>query len=458
MCDRTLATAAVHGALEDVHPGPVWNGNFQGNSGRNPRSVAWPGPCVESLHTAEDTLRSAHTISTTVTFGAALAVALQLAGCSSKHTDAPATGGTPAGALSVAPVVWNSAGTDVGKVEAVVEQDKSVAVFGSAGLFVFTGGSLVASDGSVTAWKSAASIPSADGLTTWIVGVTGDGKVLRVHTDGPPEDVGERYGVATDKVQAVVGDAGRVAFLFDAGFAVSDGKNVTRYQAAGLHSVASNGGFVALAVDGGLRLFDHDKETDLGLADAAFVAYDAGGALFAATHHAVYKVENGAVTMLYDAGARTIHDLAAAGANVWFALDADLGLYAGGQVAVGSGGTLATDARLAGSPSGDVWAESGGQLQRFAAQTGAGGDEANWAATVQPVFNAVCSNCHSAPGTGKDSSGTDLSTYAGWSARKAKVYARVVQQAGTSSAMPPPSSGLKLTDAQHAALEAWSKP
>lgn len=288
--------------------------------------------------------------------------------------------------------------------------------------------------------------------------MSGDGKVLRVHTDAPPEDVGDSYGVGGDKVQSVVGDAGRVAFLFDTGFAISDGKNITRYGAAGLHSLATSAGLVALAVDNGLRIYDHGKETDIGLADAAFVAYDGAGALVAASHHAVYSVQNGVATKVYDAGARTIHDLAASGPNVWFSVDTDLAMLTGGRVALGTGGPLTADAHLSGSPSGDVWAASGGQLLRFAAQTGSGGDLAAWTATVQPVYAAVCSNCHSAAGSGKDSSGTDLSTYAAWTARKSKVYARVVQQAGTAAAMPPPNGGFSLTDAQRSAIEAWSKP
>ena len=407
---------------------------------------------------AEATLRSSRRFGWSVSGLPVFALLNLVVACSAKHgSDTPAPSVTPAAPLTVAPVTWNSGNTDVGQVQAVVEQDKSVSVFGSTGVYVFTGGSLVASDGSVTAWKSAAAIPSADGLTTWTVGVTGDGKVVRVHTDGPVEEVGDRYGVGSDKVQAVVGDAGRAAFLFDTGFAVSDGKNVTRYGASGLHSIATSGGFVALAVDGGVRVFENGKETDVGLADAAFVAYDASGALFAATHHGVYKVDGAAATVVYDAGAGTIHDLAAGGSNVWFALDANLGLVTGAQVAVGTGGALAPDARLVGSPTGDVWAESGGQLLRFAAQTGATGDEATWTSTVQPVFVAVCSNCHSAAGTGKDSSGIDLSTYAAWTGRKSKVYTRVITQAGTPSSMPPPTSGLALSDAQKAAIEAWSK-
>ena len=57
-----------------------------------------------------------------------------------------------------------------------------------------------------------------------------------------------------------------------------------------------------------------------------------------------------------------------------------------------------------------------------------------------------------------DSSRIDLSTYAAWSARKPSVYRRVVTNAATPAQMPPPSSGLALTDAQRAAVEAWSKP
>ena len=86
------------------------------------------------------------------------------------------------------------------------------------------------------------------------------------------------------------------------------------------------------------------------------------------------------------------------------------------------------------------------------------GDETTWNATVQPVFAAVCSNCHSPPGSGKDSSHIDLSTYGAWSTRRPTINGRVVAQAGTPTSMPPPGSGYVLTDAQRAAIAAWSKP
>jgi mono/diheme cytochrome c family protein len=178
----------------------------------------------------------------------------------------------------------------------------------------------------------------------------------------------------------------------------------------------------------------------------------------AATAHALYEVYGTSVRAIYDAGSRTIHQLAAADASVWFTVDGDLGRWREGKVAVAAGGTLAPDAKLFGSGSGDAWVLSGGQLTRWTAEGGApAGDEATWTSTVQPVHAAVCSKCHSPPGSGLDSSRVDLSTYAAWSSKKDSIYRRVVTQAGTPAQMPPPSAGSPITDAQRAAIEAWSK-
>jgi mono/diheme cytochrome c family protein len=91
---------------------------------------------------------------------------------------------------------------------------------------------------------------------------------------------------------------------------------------------------------------------------------------------------------------------------------------------------------------------------------GGGGadDEAKWNTTVQPIYAAVCSNCHSPPGSDKSSSNIDLSTYGAWSQRRDAVYTRVVDRAGTAAAMPPPSSGMSITDDQRKAIGAWAKP
>ncbi len=363
----------------------------------------------------------------------------------------------PTGPLTLSPVTWNQGNADLGRVQAVLEHEGTIAVFGSAGVLFFTGGVLVGSDPSATTWRTAAAIPAADGISTWMAGVDSEGRVRRVRVNAPAQDVTERYGLAPSKVLDLAGDAGLAAFLLEGGFAIGNGRTITRYDAQGQRAIATRGGKVALAVDRGLRIFEQGKETGVALLDASFVAYDASNNLVAAAPRGVYQLTNGSPQLVYDAGSRTIHQLVSAGQNVWFQVDGDLGLLSGGQVSLGVGGTLTPDARLVGSPSGDVWVMAGGQLSRLAART-ATGDEATWLASVRPVHVAVCSNCHGASRSGKDSSNVDLSTYALWVAKKTSIYARVVQQADTQTAMPPGSAGFTLTADQKAAIEAWSKP
>jgi len=385
-----------------------------------------------------------------------LAAASVGAGCSSSDSGAST--------LTLSPVTWNPSNTNVGQVQAVAEYDKTVAVFGAQGVTAFVSGAAVGTDATVTSWTSSGVMPSADGLGMWLVGIDGDGRLRRVGSQAAIEDVSDRFGLASDKVQALAGDTGVTGFLLAQGLAVSDGKTVAHYDATTSHGVAAGAAQVAVAVDSGVRIFEPskgDQETDVGLPDATFVAYDATGGLFAATNHALYKVEGGEAHAVYDAGGRTVHALAAAGSNIWVAVDGDLAVVQNGQVSVTSGAAFPPDAHLAGSPSGDIWLVAGGQLFRYAVQAnagGGGGDEATWSATVQPIYASVCSNCHSAPGSGKDTSNVDLSNYALWDAHRAKIYQRVVAQAGTPTSMPPSGSGFTLTEVQRAAIEAWSKP
>ena len=382
-------------------------------------------------------------------------------GCSSSgDPEAPAGA---SGGLALAPVAWNPANADVGSVAAIVEQDKTLAIFGSKGVLTFTSGAIASSDATITDWRSAAVIPSPDGISTWLCGIDGAGHVMRVSTDQPPESVGERYGLASDKVKAVASAANLVAFLLEDGLAVSDGAKVTHYKVATPRALAmsKSNGLFALADGAGVRIFDHGKETDVALPDAQLVAYDGGGHLLAATSHALYAVEGGTATLVHDAGTRTIRQLDGAASAVWLTIDASLARWQNGQMGISTGATVAPDARLVASASGDVWVMSNGQLQRWsvaAGAAGAGGDEATWNASVQPVYAAVCSNCHSPPGSGKSSSNIDLSTYEAWSARRPRVYERVVTSAGKSTAMPPPSSAFQLTNEQREAIAAWSKP
>lgn len=395
---------------------------------------------------------------TRATFASLLVlVAASGAACWSTPEDGAASVEPPM-PLVLSPVAWNPSSVDVGTVQAVAESNVSVFVFGSKGVQELTSGAVVSSDDAVTDWRSAVAAPSADGLSTWIVGVDAHGHVLRVPVNGAPDDVSARYGLATDDVQSVVAATSRVAFLVNGGLAMTDGAHVVRYVTPA-RAVAANGDLVALADGGAVRLFTGDKQSEVALAGVELVAFDGAGALMAATAHALYRVNGSSVAKVYDAGARTIHGLVGAGSNVWFIVDGDLGRWHEGQVALATGGTLAPDARLAGSASGDVWVVSNGQLLRLGGGAAAmSPDEATWTSTVEPVHAAVCSKCHSPSGSGLDSSRIDLSTYAAWSARKPSVYRRVVTNAATPAQMPPPSSGLALTDAQRAAVEAWSKP
>lgn len=382
-------------------------------------------------------------------------VLVLVSGClSSSSSDATA----PPAALTPSSVTWNPSNVDVGTVQAVAEQDSLLLLFGSKGVLTLTSGSVVSADDSITAWRSAAVIPSADGLSSWMVGVDDSGHLQRIRTDLLPLDVSARYGLGDEKVTNIASAQGHVAFLLESGVAVSDGANVTWYKASA-RAVTANGALVAVADNGAgaVRVFNQGMEVDVPLADVQLVAYDSGGNLLAATGHAVFRITGAQVEKLYDGGARTVHGLAPSGANVWFTVDGDLGVVQDGHVSLGSGGTLANDVRLVGSTSGDVWV-LGAVLQRFSAQGGAAGDEATWNSTAAPVYAAVCSNCHSAPGSDKSSSNIDLSTYDAWKGRRATIYQRVASAAGTPAAMPPPTSAFSLTDPQRAAIAAWAKP
>ncbi len=389
-------------------------------------------------------------------------VLLVLAACSSSSNNTTHASASAPAALALTTVAWNPANVDVGAAEAVVEIDKSLLVLGSKGIVTLVSGAVVTTDGAITTWKSAAQLPSPDGQSTWVVGVDGNGVLQRMSIDGSPANaVSDRYGLAMDKVQDVAGGAPYAGFMLATGVAVTDGANVTRYQGTA-KAIAAHGNAVALADGVAVRVFDGGKESDVTLPDAQLVAYDQAGDLLAATPHRLYQVTAGAAELLYDAGDRTIHQLAGAGSNIWFSVDSDLGVFRAATVMLASGGTLPVDARLVGSPSGDVWTLTGGHLSRMSAGAtgdgGASGDEASWNTTIQPIYAAVCSNCHSPAGSGKDSSGIDLSTYATWSARREHVYTRTVTQAGTATSMPPPGAPIALTDAQRAAIAAWAKP
>ena len=101
-------------------------------------------------------------------------------------------------------------------------------------------------------------------------------------------------------------------------------------------------------------------------------------------------------------------------------------------------------ARLASSPSGDVWVLAGGSLERFAQATP--DPTFAWSSTLAPIFARVCASCHGPNGV----SGVDLSKAAEWDAERDAIRARVVE----SKTMPP--EGHTLSDTDRASIAAWA--
>jgi hypothetical protein len=254
-----------------------------------------------------NTRRGASTMISVSRLPLPLALALGLAACAhhGEETDG-------SGTLAVTSVGWNPSNADVGQVAAVVEQDKSLVLFGSKGVVTLTGGSIVSADPSITTWRAAASLPSPDGASTWLVGVDGNGRLERVLPDRAPEDVSDQYGIGGAKVTALSATSGAtatIAFLLEDGLAIDDGKNVTHYAAATPQALATSDRGVAFADGTGVRVFAKSSETDLVLADARLVAWTGGDLVFA-TSHQVYRLSSGQTTLVYDAGGRTIRQLA----------------------------------------------------------------------------------------------------------------------------------------------------
>jgi mono/diheme cytochrome c family protein len=354
------------------------------------------------------------------------------------------------GSLSVHAVDWNPGKADLGKVAAVADLGNAAALFGDTGLTVLVAGAVSATDASVTAWQGAGVIPAADGEGEWLVGVDGAGHVYSIDAQDQLEDVSGRFGLDGQKVRAVAGlGASESAFLLDGQIAVADGAKVTRYDLA-VGGLAGGKGRLAGVASGAAHVFDlgTGKDSAFALPGAAFVAFDEAGKLVAATSHALYGEDDaGALGELIDLGAATVHGLASSPSGVWVAMDGEVGLLSGSTLGVSSGAALPKDATLAGSSSGDVWAISAGALSRYSVASA--GDESLWTATVEPVFTRVCASCHLPGGTAN----IDLSYYGAWVARRQKVEARVIEK--TPTPMPPVSSGLALTAADVAAIQAW---
>jgi mono/diheme cytochrome c family protein len=382
------------------------------------------------------------------TFTAAGAlVACCSAGCgAAPHTRAAGAVGT----LVVRPVPWNPASAPVGRVTAVADVGSTVAVFGDGGALVLSSGAVVASDRSVTRWVDAQSVRGADGSPRWIVGVDGEGRLRYLRGLSSFEDVSSRYGLDGRRVRGVAMlDPARVGFLLDGEIAVADGRRVTRYGAPPLRGLLGGAGYGAGLGTNTVTLFDSKMSArTFPLAGITAAAVGPGGRLFATTARALYaSTERGDLALVYDARGDTLHGLVVSGDHVWFADGAELGVVDGDAVAETVGAGVPPDARLAPSPSGDVWVLAAGGLQRFARADPERSIEAAWSSTLAPIFARSCSSCHLPGGV----SGTDLSTAESWQSERSAIHARVVER----KTMPP--EGHPLADEDRAAIRTWTE-
>jgi hypothetical protein len=381
------------------------------------------------------------------------ALALALAGASALLGCGAAPHTRAAGAVSafaVRPVAWNPASAPVGKVSAVADVGSTVAVFGDGGATVLSSGAVVASDRSVTDWVAAEAIRGADGSPRWIVGVDARGRIHYLRGLSSFEDVSSRYGLDGRRVLGVaMMDKARVGFLLDQEIAVADGRRVTRYGAPALAALLGGGGYGAGVGTNVITVFDAKMTArTFPLPGVTGVAVGPDGRLFATTRRALYaSTEHGDLALVYDAGGETLHGLVASGDHVWFADGTELGVVDGERVAETSGVHVAPDARLASSPSGDVWVLSSGALQRFARTQPETTLGVTWSATMAPIFARSCSSCHLPGGV----AGVDLSSAEGWQSERGAIHARIVEH----KTMPP--EGHPLPDADRAAIQAWTE-
>ncbi len=368
-----------------------------------------------------------------------------LPSCSSKIDPLPPKS-THDESLGLRDIDWNLTKADVGQVSAIVEVEGETVFFGSHGATILQGGAISSTVAGVSEWSAATPIPAADGVGTWIVGVTSDGKLLRLRATGVFEDVTARYGLDKDHVRAMIALDTAVVFAVSSGIAIADGKTVTHYDAAAGTTPAGGNGRLAWTEKGEVRTLDVKTKTlaRYPLTGAAFVTIDHDGNLVAATARAIYVEKEGALHLAYTSPDADVGALVAAGTRVWVRLGAELGALEAGILHRTKDLELPATTRLVPAMNGDVWTLSPAGLHRY------GRDPADlarldWETTMLPIFAKVCSNCHQPGGTAN----VDLSTYQGWLDYRGEIRKRVIDQ----RSMPPKSQTFAESDRD--AVKAW---
>jgi cytochrome c5 len=374
----------------------------------------------------------------------ALVFAALLIGCGSGEIDGPAappkqTVSKELETLTVRNIDWNAAKADVGAVSAIAEDDEELVLFGSKGATLMAGGAVRGVITGATVWTSAAAIPAADGVGDWIVGAADTGRLFRVRAETILEDISERYGLGADKVRSIVGiDKTSVAFGYEGGLAIADGTKVTRYMGPKSGLLAGGGGRLAWVDAGAVSVFTlaDRKVRSFAVADATGVAIDSAGRVVVIAGRKLWIETEGVLTVRWTADA-TFGAIATAGPRVWMTVGSELAVATGDALSKSSGANVAPDARLSGTPAGDLWIFAPAAVRKV---SGSAPSEviADWEATIKPVYAKVCAACHAPGGTAN----SDLSTYTGWLERKDKINQRVL----VDRTMPPKGTVMEESD------------
>jgi len=380
-------------------------------------------------------------------FAAFAAFGVLAAGCGAAAHSRAAGAVAP---LAIHEVPWNQSGhaLAIGPLRAVVDSGPRVALFGANGMVLFAGGAPVLADHNVD-WKDGAVVRGPEGSPV-VVGIDGTGRVLALRALSRFEDVSARYALDGLRVRSAVAlDAARVGFLSDGAMTIVDSRHSRRFPAAVAvppSSLVGGGGFGAVVSADGLRLFDAStfEAHRYALTGMTAAALGDDGRLYVLTPRALYAERPaGDLAIVFDAQANVLHGLVASGKRIWFGDGDRLGVVDGDHVAEAER-VISPEAKLAASPSGDVWVIDRESARRFSVDTGGAADA--WAATLAPIFARACASCHRPGGV----SGTDLSSVDAWRAERAAIEERVVIQ----HQMPP--EGHPISDADRQVIHAWA--
>lgn len=347
------------------------------------------------------------------------------------------TGPLPPPPLSAQRTQWNPAATPTGQVTALTELGNTLVLSSELGTLTFVGGALVGMSTEVRSAVAAATVPAGDAAGgQWMVLVDAMGRIWRVRDRGALEDVTGRYGLGMRGLRSVAAMNMTVtAFGGPQGFALANGMRVLVWNDAAFSALVAGGGRVAALTREGVKVFDPMTQRFLlyTLDGVSGVALSAAGRLVVTAGRSLY-VEDASGTLIEAAAATDrLGGVVRAGDRYWLLAGAQLASFDGTRLRVATDLTLSQQTRLIGSPTGDVWALSGGMVARYAVIDSP--DERLWEEAVRPVYARRCVPCHLPGGTGN----LDLSSYAAWVRNRANARVQVLDR-GAMPPNPPPLS------------------